>query len=416
MSTEALPSQPARRGGVPRGIARTGPALLAYGFRPFFLAAGLFAIAAMGLWIGALTLGWPVGGAAGPLLWHAHEMPFGYAPAALAGFMLTAIPNWTGRLPVSGRPLLGLVAVWLAGRAAMLVPDALPAWASAAIDAAFLPLLAAVAAREIVAGRNWRNLPVVAAVTALALANLAFHATVLVAGDIGIVSRATVGLYVALVALIGGRIIPSFTRNWLARRGAKTLPAPFAAFDRVAIAALLVALASWAAFPETPVTAALAFAAALLNAARLARWRGAATLEEPLVLVLHVAYGFLPLGLGCVGLAALGWLGQPSALHVLTVGVIGGMTLAVMTRATRGHTGHPLSASPVTSAAYLALVLAAVIRPFAELVAGHYHLLLGASGVLWIAAFALFVIEYGPMLTHRRDGQPQRTGENASRP
>lgn len=405
MSTESVPRHPARRGGIPRGISRTGPAILAYGFRPFFLAAGLFAIAVMVLWIGALTLGWPVGGAYGPLAWHGHEMLFGYAPAALAGFMLTAIPNWTGRLPVSGRPLLGLVAVWLAGRVAMLAPDGLPLWASAAADAAFLPLLGAVAAREIVAGRNWRNLPVIAAVTALAVANLAFHATVALAGDVGSVWRATTGLYLALVALIGGRIIPSFTRNWLARRGGGALPAPFGRFDRVAIAVLLVALASWTALPESPATALFAFTAAGLHAGRLARWRGWATLEEPLVLVLHVAYAFLPLGLGCVGLGALGWLGQPSALHVLTVGVIGGMTVAVMTRATRGHTGHPLTASPMTSVAYLALVLAAVIRPFAELLTAHYHLLLGTSGVLWIAAFSLFVIEHGPMLARRR-GQP----------
>ena len=392
-----------RRGGIPRGLATTGPAVLSYGFRPFFLAAGIFAPLAMLAWIGALSLGWGIGGTTyGALEWHAHEMLFGYTVAALAGFMLTAIPNWSGRLPVSGRPLLALVLTWVAGRLAMLEPDLLGVYPAAAIDAAFLPLLAAIAAREIVAGRNWKNLKILVALISLTAINLAFHALVLTGGDLAIAFRAGVAVFVALVGLVGGRIIPSFTRNWLARAGAKALPVPFGRFDVAAMVALILALAAWTVLPGEPPSAAIAGLAAALHLVRLWRWRGIAALEEPLLLVLHLAYLFIPLGLVGVALEAAGWLSGASVLHVFTVGVIGMMTLGVMTRAIRGHTGRKLAASGLTSVSYVALLFAAVLRPFAELLPAHYHLLLGAAGTGWIVAFVLFVIEHGPMLAGPR--------------
>ena len=394
-----------RRGGIPRGVATAGPAVLSYGFRPFFLAAGLFAPLAMLAWIGALTLGWSIGGTTyGALGWHSHEMLLGYSVAPLAGFMLTAIPNWTGRLPVSGWPLLGLVLTWLAGRVVMLDPDLFGLYPAAVIDATFLPLLAAIAAREIIAGRNWKNLKILVGLVALTASNLCFHVVVLTGGDPSLVFRAAVAVFIALVGLVGGRIIPSFTRNWLAKAGAKRLPAPFGRFDMVATVALIVALAAWTVLPGELVTGGLAIIAAVLQAVRLWRWRGVATVEEPLLLVLHVAYLFIPLGLLGIGLEAAGWLSGASVLHLFTVGVIGTMTLAVMTRATRGHTGRKLTASGLTSLSYLALLLAAVIRPFAELLPAQYHLLLEAAGACWILAFGLFVAEYGAMLVRPKSG------------
>ncbi len=386
---------------VPRGIARSGPAVLSYGFRPFFLSAGGFALLAMVLWIGALTLGWEVGGNYGALNWHAHEMLFGYASAALAGFMLTAIPNWTGRLPVSGMPLLALVALWGTGRLLMLFPAAGIA-VSMVIDAAFLPLLAAVAAREIIAGKNWKNLKILAGLVALSLVNIVFHWSVAALGSGSDVTRVAVAVYVMLIVVVGGRIVPSFTRNWLVKAGSAVVPAPFSRFDKVAIGALLVALLVWSFVPEGYVTALLAAIAAGLHAARLARWHGWRTVDEPLLLALHIGYVFVPLGMLAVGMAAMGWLSAPSALHVLTVGAIGNMTLAVMTRTSLGHTGRALAASPMTSFAYLAMALAAAIRPFAELIPSEYHLILAVSGACWMAAFALFLIEYGPMLGRAR--------------
>lgn len=390
---------------VPRGIARTGPALLSYGFRPFFLLSGVFAVLSMTLWIGALTLGWNIGDDYGALNWHAHEMLFGYASAALAGFLLTAVPNWTGRLPVSGLPLLAIVAVWIAGRVVMAVPQLLGLPTSMVVDGVFLPTLAAIAAREIIAGRNWKNLKILAGLTALSLANIAFHVSVALDGSASQVVRPAVGVYVLLIALVGGRIVPSFSRNWLVKAGSSALPRPFGTFDVVSLVALLVALVFWSLWPEGPATAALALLAAILQASRLWSWQGRRTIEEPMLFVLHVGYGFISLGLFAVALAALGWMAQPSVLHVLTVGAIGNMTLAVMTRVSLGHTGRSVSASLATALAYLALLLAAILRPFAELVPEQYHLLLSLSGGLWVLGFGVFVVEYGPMLVTRNPKQ-----------
>jgi uncharacterized protein involved in response to NO len=386
---------------IPRGIARSGPAVLSYGFRPFFLLAGVFAPLAMIVWIGALAGQWSIGGSYGALNWHAHEMLFGYASAALAGFMLTAIPNWTGRLPVSGYQLLAIVCLWLAGRAAMAVPDLLGLLPSAIIDGAFLFAMAVIAGREIVAGKNWKNLKILAGLSALTIANAMFHASVLVEGSAVEASRATIGVYATLIAVVGGRIVPSFTRNWLVKAKSPRLPQSFSRFDVLAILALAIACTAWVFAGESPVAAIPAFIASILQAVRLWRWVGWRTAREPLLLVLHIGYGFIPLGLLCVGLSELRLLSPPSALHVLTVGAIGVMTFAIMTRASLGHTGRPLTASTNIAVAYAALILAAIVRPFAEMFPEAYHLLLAVTGVAWIVAFGLFLAEYGPILVRR---------------
>lgn len=396
LSPRATPNRP-----VPRGIARSGPAVLSYGFRPFFMLAGLHALLAMALWIGALSGLWTVGGGEGPVAWHAHEMLFGYSSAALAGFVLTAVPNWTGRLPVSGIPLLVLCLLWLAGRVANLAPGLLGEPASAALDMLFLPTLAFVVGREVVTGRNWQNLRVVAVITTLATLNAGFHVVVATGGDTATVLRGSVALYVLLVSLIGGRIIPSFTRNYLAKRGADRLPAPIDWFDKSVLAATLVAGAVWAIAPIGPGTAALCAVTAIAHALRLGRWRGAGTWHEPLLLVLHFAYALVAAGFAALALAALGITTTASALHVLTVGVIGLTTLAVMTRASRGHTGRALSASPATTAAYICLLVAAIARPLADTLPQHYHALVSMSALGWLLGYALFVVEHAPMLLSR---------------
>ena len=389
------------RSPTPRGLARSGPAILADGFRPFFLLAGAFALLAMTGWIAALTLGWNVGGSYGASNWHAHEMLFGYSSAALAGFILTAIPNWTGRLPVSGGPLLALVALWTAGRTVMATPDLVgPIWA-AGIDALFVPTLAAIAAREIIAGKNRKNLKILAGLASLGIANIAFHVCVLTSGQALDASRFIIGVYVMLIALVGGRLVPSFTRNYLVKMQSSRLPKPFSTYDAAAIAALAPALLAWVFMGDTAIAAVFAFGACLAHTYRLARWVGWLTLAEPLLLVMHVAYGFIPLGMLSIGLSELGLLSSPSALHVLTVGAVGMMTLAVMTRASLGHTGRPLKASTSISIAYLSLAVSAVVRPFAEALPQHYHLLLEIAAGGWLVAFTLFLAEYGPMLAGR---------------
>lgn len=399
--TQAPPGA-TKRSPVPRGIARTGPIIFSYGFRPFFLAAGLWAIAAMALWIGALAAGWEIGGSYGGAYWHSHEMLFGYSSAALAGFLLTAVPNWTGRLPVSGTPLIVLFALWCVGRLALLAPDMLGMPTSIAIDAAFLPLLLAICAREIIAGRKWKDLKILAGILALALANIGFHLLVAYGGDAGLANRLGVSAFVMLVTIMGGRVVPSFTRNWLVKRHSSDLPAPYDRFDTVALLTGLAALILWVTLPGTVWTAVACLLAAGMHLARLWRWRGWQSWDEKLVLVLHLGYAFVPVGFLAVGAAQLGWAEPVAALHLFTVGTIGIMTLAIMSRATRGHTGLPLAASGTTTASYTALIAAALLRPLASVWPDFATELLSATGLCWIIAFGLYVIEYGPVLVRRR--------------
>lgn len=401
-------SQPAARvnRAVPRGLSRTGPVLFSYGFRPFFLGAGLWAIAAMVLWIAAIAGRIDLATTYGASSWHAHEMLFGFASAVLAGFLLTAVPNWTGRLPVSGWPLAALFALWCAGRAALLASDLIGVMPAVGLDALFLPALLAICAREVIAGRKWKDLKVLGGLLALSIANGLFHVTT-IAGDhdhLGV--RLAVAAYVVLVMIVGGRIVPSFTRNWLNKFGRTDFPVPYNRYDDIAILAGVFAFAVWSVRPEHPATAIAAGIAAVLHAIRLYRWRGWTVAPEMLLAVLHVAYAFIPLGLVSIGLSALGLIEERSVLHLLTVGAIAGMMLAVMTRASLGHTGRALTASRVTVAAYAALILCALVRPLAEVLPDSSPLIYAASGLLWIAAFGLFSYEYAPILARKQRVTP----------
>lgn len=392
---------------VPRGLAHTGPVILAYGFRPFFLAAGCWAVLAMGLWVAALAMELSIGGSYGGPAWHAHEMLFGYTSAALAGFLLTAIPNWTGRLPVSGAPLAILFAVWLVGRLALIAPDMIGLPLAIVLDCAFLPLLLAVCLREIVAGKKWRDLKVLAGVAALAIANIGFHSLIVFGDDPGLASRLAVSAYIMLIGIIGGRIVPSFTRNWLAKRHVIILPAPYDLLDTLTLLGSLPALAAWIVLPHHPATTLLAALAGILHLLRLRRWQGWRTGAERLVLVLHVAYGFIPLGFLAIALVPAGVLDQASALHVFTIGAIGLMTLAVMSRATRGHTGLPLTAPWPTATSYVLLLLAALLRPLANFAPDLYMRLVEISGLCWMLAFVFYVAEYAPAILGRRKARPE---------
>ena len=392
--------QAVHRGGIPRGLSREGPILFSYGFRPFFLGGALWAVLAMTLWILAMSGHGQPGGAYGAANWHMHEMLFGFGAAVLSGFMMTAVPNWTGRMPLSGRPLMALAALWLLGRLAMTWPPAGLVWLGPLTDALFLPAMVAVFATEIIAGKKWHNLPVVVAVTMVALANLGFHLAVLRGGDPTLAARAAVSAYVVLIMIIGGRITPSFTRNWLAKRGPGPLPIPFGRFDVLVIGVSGVTLALWIAAPESRAVALMGPVAAALNMARMLRWRGWRTWPEPLVLALHAGYAMLALGFAAIGLSGLGLLSTAAALHVFAVGAIAGEMLAVMGRATRGHTGRPLTASPLTCISYLAIWAAALLRPAAEI--GNYTLLIHLAGGFWMLAFGLYLLEYAPMLLRAR--------------
>jgi uncharacterized protein involved in response to NO len=389
---------------IPRYRQVAGPALLANGFRPFFLAAGIWATGGLAIWLGILFADFDLPSLFAPLAWHMHEMLFGFVAATIAGFLLTAIPNWTGRMPLQGTPLLMLVMLWLAGRLAMATSLWIGAAAAAIADLAFLAALLAVVLREIIAGRNWRNLPIAAAVSLLLAANALMHgdAADIFAND-GIGWRLALGVIVMLISLVGGRIIPSFTRNWLAKRGPCALPHPFGLLDKLALAASGLALVAWSVFPEGPVTSSLLALAAAVQAVRLARWCGYRTGAEPLVWILHLAYAWVPVGLALLAVSAWeGTLPRSMAVHALTTGAIGTITLAVMTRATLGHTGHALRADGPTTAIYAAVTLAAATRLAGALLPTHMQTLLAVSGICWIAAFGGFTFIYGRYLLQRR--------------
>ena len=377
-----------------------GPALFRDGFRPFFLAAGVWAAVAVPLWLLVFQGTLSVPTAFDFVAWHAHEMIFGFAAAVIAGFLLTAVPNWTGRLPLRGLPLALLFATWLAGRVAVAGSAAVGALPAAAIDLAFLVVLLAVALREIVAGRNWRNLPLPLALVLLIAANVLIHLQAVGGADFGpLGERLGIAVVVMLIALIGGRVIPSFTRNWLAKRGATVLPASFGGFDKLCLLATLCALVAWVAVPEHPLAGAALLIAGGLHGARFLRWQGHQTLSEPLVWSLHLGFLWLPLGLLLLGFGVLrpGNLSPTAGLHALTAGAIGAMTLAVMTRATLGHSGRALAADRWTAAIYLAIFAAAALRVAASLSDAAYLPLLHSAGLLWVVAFGLFVLRYGPL-------------------
>lgn len=386
---------------IPRLRAYEGPALLSYGFRPFFLLAALQAGLTVLVWLPFVTGHLTVPTAFAPVDWHIHEMLFGYQAAAIGGFLLTAIPNWTGRLPVQGRPLLVLVLAWLAGRIAVSA-SALIGWRLAmAIDALFLLLLAGAAAREIVAGRNWRNLKVVVLVGLLLAANLAFHLEAGLTGSADVARRFAIAVILMLVVLIAGRIVPSFTRNWLAQRGDGRMPVPFGSYDKVVLADSAIALLSWVAVPDTAATGVALLLAAGLHLFRLARWAGDRSWRNPLLVILHIAYLFVPAGFALTALASLGVVAPGAGIHAWTAGAFGTMTLAVMSRASLGHTGRALVATGATQACYVLIVIGSVARICSAL--GHGPaMLLHVAGLSWSLAFLVFALAYWQVLTGAR--------------
>ncbi|HVX75481.1 MAG TPA: NnrS family protein [Bradyrhizobium sp.] len=382
--------------------AYRGPALFSYGFRPFFLFGAIYAGAMIPLWLAVFAGNVPLPTTFVPLDWHVHEMLFGYIGAVIAGFLLTAVPNWTGRLPIQGTPLAVLFSTWLAGRLAVTFSGFIGWQLALVIDAAFLLLLAAAAAREVVAGRKWNNLKVVGIVSLLAVVNIAFHVESHFHGLAEYSTRAGIALVVTLICVIGGRIIPSFTRNWLARREPGRLPVPFNRFDAITMIVSVCAMVAWVVVPSGALAANALGIAGVLHVVRLARWAGDRTISERLVLILHVAYAFVPVGFFLAALSSLDILAPAAGIHAWTGGAIGSMTIAVMTRASLGHTGQALSASIPTQAVYAAIVVAALARICAALDPTYSIPLLMIAGMAWAAAFLGFALAYAPLLCRAR--------------
>ena len=378
--------------------AYTGPAFFGHGFRPFFFSAALFAGLAIPLWMAAFSHGYPVGPAGNALGWHGHEMIFGYVAAVIAGFVMTAIPNWTGRLPVMGVPLGLLFAIWLAGRISMFVGG--DAVIIGVIDCLFLVAVGALAWREVAAGKNWRNLPVCVLIGLLALANIIDHAGDALGLPYQVGLRMALALITALMMLIGGRVIPSFTTNWMKKQGMTVVPSPFGSYDKIALLVAIVTLLAWVVIPDSVAAGVGFMIAAALHMVRLIRWRGWYCGKDPLVLVLHIAYFWIPVAFGLMGLAILqpNILTSTQALHALTAGAMGQLTMAIMTRASLGHCGRELRAGIGTIVIYLLVFIGALLRivlPYTEI---SYALTMSIAGMIWAAGFLLFAVLYGPML------------------
>lgn len=371
-----------------------GPALFSYGFRPFFFFGSVYAGAIILVWLPAFYGELQLSTAFAPRDWHVHEMLFGYIAAVVAGFLLTAVPNWTGSLPLQGGPLALLFSTWVAGRVAVGISAWIGWGTAAAIDSLFLILLAVAAAREIIAGRKWNNLKIVGIVALLAGVNLAFHLEAHVAGSTEYAARGGVALVIMLIALIGGRIIPSFTRNWLARQTPGPMPSPFGRFDAATMAMTVLVLALWVARPLATLTGVLLLAVGVMHIFRLMRWAGYRTFADRLVLILHIAYAFIPAGFILSALSALGFIAPSAGIHAWTGGAVGTMTLAVMSRATLGHTGQRLEASAATHLIYAAVIFAALARICAVMNADYAGTLIAVAAIAWAAAFLGFAGTY----------------------
>jgi len=386
-----------------------GFALFNFGFRPFFFFAALFAVLSILVWVGLyaghvdLNLTSPIG------LWHAHEMLFGYTTAAIAGFFLTVVPNWTKAKAQKGPVLMVLVGLWVLGRVVMWAQGALPYGLVAVADMAFLVALTALVVRPLIDPQHRRQMMFLAILACLIVANALTHLEVFGFGqDLGARGLA-LGLdaTLVLIAVMGGRVTPSFTSSFIghADPSVKVLQRP--RVDRAVLAAtwgLLFADQVWAL---SPLSGTVALIAAALNLLRLSGWQGHRTLGSPILWVLHLGYLWLVVGLALKGLADFG-IGDPAAaLHALTIGAIGTMTVAIMSRASLGHTGRVVKAHALTVSAYVLISLAALVRLAVPLWPEASVELVMLSGTLWMLAFLLFFVIYAPILVRPRiDGRP----------
>jgi uncharacterized protein involved in response to NO len=365
------------------------------GFRPFFLGAAVFAPVAVLLWILALRSDLELAFRYDAQSWHVHEMLFGYGSAVLTGFLLTAVPNWTNRPPLIGGALIALFAVWVLGRVAMITP--LPPLVAIACDGLFLPMVLGVMAREVIAGRNWRNMAVLIPVSLFTLANVGFHFETLTEGYAATTIRLGFAALIFLLMLIGGRITPAFTRNWMIQKGVEPKPPMMNRFDGVCLVSGLISLLAWVFLPEWAGTGVVLLLSATLHLMRLARWGGWRTRVNPILFALHVYYAMIPVGLAAVALGVFDPAYATAGLHVIGIGAIGGMTLAVMMRASMGHTGRPLVSDRWLTLA-LACIIAAVLSRFLWASFPDFDWMLDLAALFWIAAFGLFIIRIGPWM------------------
>jgi len=394
---------------VPVGHSANRCALFDYGFRPFFLLSGLYAVLVVPVWLYRFAHASTPFGLLPPMYWHSHEMIYGFVMAAVAGFMLTAVPSWTGSRGFAGAPLIGAVLCWALGRVAMSAVGEVPFWITAAAELALIPLLLALLAPPIFRSGN-RNAPLLVVLTVLWLIDAVFlyalaKGEVLLAGS---AIRLAIDLVLILVTVIGGRIVPAFTGNAIRARGEEPRIVTRKPVEIAAIASMVAIAAVDVFAPDAMLSGAVALLAAAVHITRMSGWRSFRA-RDPIVWVLHVAYAWLPIGLVLKGASLLGHADWATKWqHALTMGVFGTMILAVMTRASLGHTGRPLVVSRAIAIAYLILTVGTAVRVFGvALMPAHYLLTVSVAGLAWEIAFGIFVAVYAPILwAPRADGKP----------
>lgn len=377
-------------------------ALWNLGFRPFYLLASVFAALSVALWTYEYAGYLPAGYLRNPV-WHGHEMLFGYTLAVVTGFLFTAVRNWTGQATPTGALLAAYAALWVAGRVLVLTPYA---FAAVLVNAAF-PLAVAVGIGiPLVQSGNRRNYFFIALLVVLSLATLTLYLSFLGVLAWPQLVSLQVGLDVVLfiMAVMGGRVIPMFTNNGIPGTRARRHPV----VEKLALGGVLALFAADLLQASATVVAVLALAVAAAHAARLYLWQPWRTWSTPLVWILHAAYAWIVIYLVLRALAALGFIAEPLAVHALTIGAIGGLTIGMMTRTARGHTGRPLTADRFEVTCYVLVQLAAAIRVFGGmLLPGIYLTTVIASAICWSSAFALYAIRYWPVLARARiDGKP----------
>lgn len=384
--------------------------LFAYGFRPYFLLAGLAGLVLVPVWALSYVVNTPLGSSWPPMLWHAHEMLFGFIPSAIAGFLLTAVPSWTDQKGFAGRPLIILAGIWLAGRLLIASSGLWPPLLVAGVDLAFLPALGMLVCRPLLRSRN-RNTPLLAVLTLFWFTDAVFQIGLLGKNPPLALHALHVGIDIVLVlvTIIGGRIVPAFTTSGLRPLGMANAVQNRAIITTLSVAAMVLVTLIDVFAPDTRLAGLVAAFAAVTQALRLLQWATWRTLRQPIVWVLHLSYAWLPIGLALKGVALLA--GSAFAafwLHALTIGALTTMIVAVMTRASLGHTGRPLVVDPLITLAYLLLTAAAAIRVFGLSGLGlSYPAVIVLAALCWTVAFALFVTIYAPILWRPRiDGKP----------
>lgn len=383
--------------------AMSWSAFFDFAFRPFFLIGALFSVFSLIIWNGALSGDITLNVHGGILWWHMHEMLFGFVAAVIVGFLLTAVQNWTNVRSLNGKGLALFVGIWLVARIAMFLPMQLPSWLIVVLDILFLPLAAIALAYPIIKVKLWRNLMFIPILLIMAVCNGLMHYSIIAQEPLLISKAATamVLLVTLVMCIMGGRVFPMFTANGTRTPRVNALPW----LEKTAVGSVIIAVIVGANIIELPrvLVASIFIISGALHAFRVFRWKFSVTLKTPLVWSLHLSYWALALGLILFGLSHVSsWVSISQAIHALTVGAMGTMILSMISRVSLGHTGRMIVVGKTMTFAFIAIILAFIVRVFGSYILSDYSFVISLSVLLWVIAYGCFIKLYLPILTKPR--------------